>query len=122
MAQKKQIGFFEKYLTLWVALGILAGIGLGYFFGDSIEFISSLEFAKVNIPVAVLIWLMIYPMMLQVDFSSIKKVGKKPRGVVWTLIINWAIKPFSMAFFAWVFFSKIYAAWIDPALAGEYIA
>ena len=122
MVQKKQIGFFEKYLTLWVALGILAGIGLGYFFGDSIEAISSLEFAKVNIPVAVLIWLMIYPMMLQVDFSSIKKIGKKPRGVVWTLIINWAIKPFSMAFFAWIFFSKIYAAWIDPALAGEYIA
>mgnify|MGYP006284146231 CR=1 FL=1 len=122
MAQKKQIGFFEKYLTLWVALGILAGIGLGYVFGDSIEVISKLEFAKVNIPVAVLIWLMIYPMMLQVDFSSIKKIGKKPRGVVWTLIINWAIKPFSMAFFAWIFFSKIYAAWIDPALAGEYIA
>jgi len=119
---KKSIGFFEKYLTLWVALGILAGIGLGWFFGDSIEVISSLEFAKVNIPVAVLIWLMIYPMMLQVDFTSIKKIGKKPRGVVWTLIINWAIKPFSMAFFAWVFFSKIYAAWIDPALAGEYIA
>jgi len=69
-----------------------------------------------------LIWLMIYPMMLQIDFSSIKQVGKKPRGVVWTLIINWAIKPFSMAFFAWIFFSKIYAAWIDPALAGEYIA
>ena len=119
---KKTIGFFEKYLTIWVALGILAGIGLGYIFGDSIEVISSLEFAKVNIPVAVLIWLMIYPMMLQVDFTSIKKIGKKPRGVVWTLIINWAIKPFSMAFFAWVFFSKIYAAWIDPALAGEYIA
>lgn len=119
---KKTIGFFEKYLTVWVALGILAGIGLGYFFGDSIEVISSLEFAKVNIPVAVLIWLMIYPMMLQIDFSSIKNVGKKPRGVVWTVIINWAVKPFTMAFFAWIFFSKIYAAWIDPALAGEYIA
>jgi ACR3 family arsenite transporter len=119
---KKTIGFFEKYLTIWVALGIFGGIGLGYIFGDSIEVISSLEFARVNIPVAILIWLMIYPMMLQVDFSSIKQVGKKPRGIVWTLIINWAIKPFSMAFFAWIFFSKIYAAWIDPALAGEYIA
>ncbi|HKK67557.1 MAG TPA: ACR3 family arsenite efflux transporter [Bacteroidales bacterium] len=119
---KKTIGFFEKYLTVWVALGILAGIGLGYVFGDSIEVISSIEFAKVNIPVAILIWLMIYPMMLQVDFTSIKQVGKKPRGIVWTLIINWAIKPFTMAFFAWIFFSKIYAAWIDPALAGEYIA
>ena len=121
-APKKTIGFFEKYLTIWVALGILAGIGLGYLFGNSIEVISSIEFAKVNIPVAILIWLMIYPMMLQIDFTSIKQVGKKPRGIVWTLIINWAIKPFTMAFFAWIFFSKIYAAWIDPALAGEYIA
>ena len=119
---KKTIGFFEKYLTIWVALGILAGIGLGYLLGDSIEIISSLEFARVNIPVAILIWLMIYPMMLQIDFTSIKQVSKKPRGVVWTVIINWAIKPFTMAFFAWIFFSKIYAAWIDPALAGEYIA
>ena len=119
---KKTIGYFEKYLTIWVALGIAAGIGLGYLLGDSIEVISSIEFAKVNIPVAVLIWLMIYPMMLQIDFTSIKQIGKKPRGVVWTVIINWAIKPFTMAFFAWIFFSKIYAAWIDPALAGEYIA
>ncbi|MFW6246279.1 MAG: ACR3 family arsenite efflux transporter [Tangfeifania sp.] len=119
---QKTIGFFEKYLTIWVALGILAGIGLGWFFGDSIEIISSLEFAKVNIPVAVLIWLMIYPMMLQIDFTSIKQIGKKPRGIIWTVIINWAVKPFTMAFFAWIFFSKIYAAWIDPALAGEYIA
>ncbi|NLB91864.1 MAG: ACR3 family arsenite efflux transporter, partial [Bacteroidales bacterium] len=100
----------------------LAGISLGYLLGDSIDVISSLEFARVNIPVAVLIWLMIYPMMLQIDFTSIKQVGKKPRGVVWTVIINWAIKPFTMAFFAWIFFSKIYSAWIDPALAGEYIA
>lgn len=119
---KKAIGFFEKYLTIWVAFGILAGIGLGALLGDSIEVISRLEFARVNIPIAVLIWLMIYPMMLQIDFTSIKQIRKKPRGVVWTLIVNWAIKPFSMAFFAWIFFSKIYAAWIDPALAGEYIA
>jgi arsenite transporter len=120
--QGKRIGLFEKYLSVWVALGIIAGTGLGYLFGDGIEVISNLEFARVNIPVAILIWLMIYPMMLQVDFTSIKQVGKKPRGIVWTVIINWAIKPFSMAFFAWIFFSKIYSAWIDPALAGEYIA
>jgi ACR3 family arsenite transporter len=119
---KKTIGFFEKYLSIWVALGIIAGIALGYFAGDSIEFISGLEIAKVNIPVAILIWLMIYPMMLQVDFTSIKKIRKRPRGVVWTLVINWLIKPFSMAFFAWIFFDKLYAAWIDPELAGEYIA
>ncbi|MFP4365595.1 MAG: ACR3 family arsenite efflux transporter [Bacteroidales bacterium] len=119
---RKTIGLFEKYLTLWVALGILSGIGIGHIAGDSIEIISSLEIAKVNIPVAILIWLMIYPMMLQIDFGSIRKIGKKPRGVVWTLIINWLIKPFTMAFFAWLFFSKLYQAWIDPELAGEYIA
>ncbi len=119
---KKTIGLFEKYLTVWVALGILVGVAIGHFAGSSIEIISSFEIAKVNIPVAVLIWLMIYPMMLQVDFTSIKKIGKKPKGVVWTLIINWLIKPFTMAFFAWIFFDKLYSAWIDPSLAGEYIA
>ncbi len=122
MAQKKTISIFDKYLSVWVALGILAGILIGHLAGDSIEVISSMEIARVNIPVAILIWLMIYPMMLQVDFGSIKKIGKKPKGVVWTLVINWLIKPFTMAFFAWIFFSKIFAAFIDPALAGEYIA
>lgn len=122
MPEKKAMSFFDRYLSVWVALGILAGVIIGHFAGDSIEVISSFEIARVNIPVMVLIWLMIYPMMLQVDFSSIKKIGKRPRGIVWTLIINWAVKPFTMAFFAWIFFSKIYAAWIDPAMADEYIA
>jgi arsenite transporter len=122
MTEKKSIGVFEKYLTLWVALGILAGIGIGHFAGDSIEVISSLEIAKVNIPVAVLIWLMIYPMMLQVDFTSIKQITEKAKRSCLDIVINWLIKPFTMAFFAWIFFSKLYAAWIDPALAGEYIA
>ncbi len=120
--QKRKIGFFEKYLTIWVALGIFGGIGIGHFAGDSIEVISSLEIAKVNIPVAILIWLMIYPMMLQVDFSSIKKIRKRPKGVVLTLVVNWLIKPFTMAFFAWLFFSQLYQAWIEPEMAGEYIA
>lgn len=120
--QKRKIGFFEKYLTIWVALGILGGVGIGHFSGDSIEVISSLEIARVNIPVAILIWLMIYPMMLQVDFSSIKKIGKRPKGVVLTLVVNWLIKPFTMAFFAWLFFSNLYQAWIEPEMAGEYIA
>ncbi len=122
MVQKKTISFFDKYLTVWVGLGILAGILIGHLAGDSIKIISSLEIARVNIPVAILIWLMIYPMMLQIDFTSIKQIRKKPRGIVWTVAINWLIKPFTMAFFAWLFFTKIYAAWIDPALAGEYIA
>jgi len=120
--QKKQIGFFEKYLTLWVALCIGGGILIGHFFGDSVRFLSELEVYNVNIPVAILIWLMIYPMMLQIDFTSIKDIRKRPKGLVLTLVVNWLIKPFTMAFFAWIFFSKIYAAFIDPSLAGEYIA
>ncbi len=120
--EQKQIGFFEKYLSLWVALCIIVGIGIGYFAGDSIQALSSMEIYKVNIPVAILIWLMIYPMMLQVDFSSIKNVGKSPKGLILTVIVNWLIKPFTMAFFAWIFFSKLYTAFISPEQAGEYIA
>lgn len=120
--QKKHIGFFEKYLTLWVALCIGTGILIGNFAGDSVHVLSRLEVYNVNIPVAILVWLMIYPMMLQIDFSSIKNVGKRPKGLVLTLVINWLIKPFTMAFFAWLFFTKIYAAFIAPELAGEYIA
>ncbi len=122
MTQKRQIGFFEKYLTLWVALCIAGGIAIGHFAGDGMQALSQMEVFKVNIPVAILIWLMIYPMMLQVDFSSIKKVGKRPKGLILTLIINWLIKPFTMAFFAWIFFTKLYGAFIEPELAGEYIA
>ena len=122
MTKKKHIGFFEKYLTLWVALCIAGGIAIGHFTGDSMQFLSQMEIFKVNIPVAVLIWLMIYPMMLQVDFSSIKNIGRRPKGLILTLIVNWLIKPFTMAFFAWIFFSKLYSAFIEPELAGEYIA
>lgn len=120
--QKKRIGFFEKYLTLWVALCIAAGIGIGSFAGNEIQVLANLQIYKVNIPVAILIWLMIYPMMLQVDFSSIKNVGKSPKGLILTVVVNWLIKPFTMAFFAWIFFTKIYAAFISPEQAGEYIA
>jgi len=116
------MSFFDRYLTLWVALGILAGVALGYYAGESMEALSDLKIARVNIPIAVLIWLMIYPMMLQVDFTRIKEVGKKPKGVIMTVIVNWLIKPFSMALFAWIFFSHIYQAWIDPSMANEYIA
>ncbi len=122
MNKTKKIGLFEKYLTLWVALCIVAGIAIGSFAGDSMKVLSDLEINNVNIPVAILIWAMIYPMMLQVDFSSIKNVGKKPKGLLLTLTVNWLIKPFTMAFFAWIFFAKLYGAFINPAEAGEYIA
>ncbi|MGB5988619.1 MAG: ACR3 family arsenite efflux transporter [Marinifilaceae bacterium] len=119
---KKQIGFFEKYLSIWVALCIGAGILIGYFTGDGIKVLADMEVFNVNIPVAILIWLMIYPMMIQVDFSSIKDVGKNPKGLLLTLVMNWLIKPFTMAFFAWIFFSKLYGAYIEPDMVGEYIA
>jgi arsenite transporter len=122
MSREKKIGFFEKYLSLWVAACIIIGIVIGHFAGSSMHYLSDLEIARVNIPVAILIWLMIYPMMLQIDFSSIRNVRKKPKGVILTVIVNWLIKPFTMAFFAWIFFAKLYAAWIDPQMAGEYIA
>ncbi|MCC5945908.1 MAG: ACR3 family arsenite efflux transporter [Bernardetiaceae bacterium] len=116
------MGNFERYLTLWVGICIVVGIVVGSFFGDSIAFLSRMEVAKVNIPVAILVWLMIYPMMVQIDFSSIKDVSKNWKGLSLTVVINWLIKPFTMAFFAWIFFDKIYAAWIAPDLAQEYIA
>lgn len=116
------MGFFERYLTLWVALCIVGGIILGKVAGGSISVLSDLNVATVNIPVAILVWLMIYPMMVQINFGSIRKVGSNPRGLALTLVINWLIKPFTMAFFAWIFFDKLYAAYITPELAKEYIA
>lgn len=118
----KQLPLFEKYLSLWVALCIGIGIVLGSVAKEVIEPIATMQFYNVNIPIAILIWLMIYPMMLQIDFSSIKNISKNPKGIVLTLVINWLIKPFTMAFFAIVFFKYIYAAYIDPTVAGEYIA
>jgi arsenite transporter len=122
MALKKTISFFDRYLTVWVALCIAGGVGLGYIAGDGMQVLSKMEVARVNIPIAILIWLMIYPMMVQIDFSSIKDVGKAPKGLMLTVVVNWLIKPFTMAFFAWLFFTQLYAAWIEPSMAGEYIA
>lgn len=118
----KGIGFFEKYLTIWVLLCIGAGIGLGAIAGENMEIISSLEVAHVNIPVAILIWMMIYPMMVQIDFTSLKDATRNVKGLGLTVVVNWLIKPFTMALLAWVFFDGIYAAWLSPERADEYIA
>lgn len=118
----EKMGFFERYLSIWVALCIVFGIVLGKVLRASITVLSDMNIANVNIPVAVLVWLMIFPMMVQIDFSSIKDVGKNPKGLALTLIINWLIKPFTMAFFAWIFFDKLYSAYLSPELAQEYIA
>lgn len=116
------MGFFERYLTVWVLLCIAAGIGLGYVAGDSISFLSDWNISTVNVPVAILVWLMIYPMMVQIDFSSIKYVSRNWKGLGLTVFINWFIKPFSMALFAWLFFYYIYQAWITPEDAEQYLA
>lgn len=113
---------FEKYLSLWVVGCIITGIIIGKFAGDSIQFLSNMEFAGVNIPVAVLVWLMIYPMMVQIDFTSIKNSTRNLKGLGLTVFINWAVKPFTMAFFAWLFFNNVYKAWLSPQDAEQYIA
>ncbi len=116
------MGIFERYLTLWVALCILSGVGLGNLVPELFGAIAQLELAHVNLVVAVFIWVMIYPMMVQIDFSAIKDVGKKPKGLLLTLVINWLIKPFTMAALGWLFFRVLFADWVDPQSAGEYIA
>lgn len=116
------MGLFERYLTIWVGLCILAGVLLGNVFPTAFSSIATLEFAHVNLVVAVLIWVMIYPMMVQIDFSSIKDIGRKPKGLVLTVIINWLIKPFTMAGLGWLFFKVLFADWVDPQSAEQYIA
>jgi len=116
------MGVFERYLSVWVGLSILVGIGLGLLSPESFAFIASLEIAHVNLPVAILIWAMIFPMMVQVDFSAIKDVGKKPKGIILTVVINWLIKPFTMAALGWLFFRVLFADLVDADTATEYIA
>lgn len=116
------MGIFERYLSLWVASSIVLGVTLGLWQPDVFQVIANLEIAHVNIVVALFIWVMIYPMMVQIDFSAIKDVGKNPKGLVLTIIINWLIKPFTMAGLGWLFFNFVFADLVDPASAQEYIA
>ncbi len=122
MEGKRNIGFFERYLTLWVAICIIVGIAIGEYLPEIPAILGKLEYANVSIPVAVLIWLMIYPMMLKVDFKSIVDVGKRPKGVLITCVVNWLIKPFSMFAVAWFFFYVVFRAWIPETLAEQYLA
>lgn len=122
MSDARSISFFEKFLTLWVVLCMAAGILIGKFLPQIPDFLSRFEYAQVSIPVAILIWLMIYPMMLKVDFASIVDVGKNPRGLVLTWIVNWLIKPFTMFGIAYLFFFIIFKAFIPDSLAHGYLA
>lgn len=116
------MGIFERYLSVWVSLCILFGIVVGNLWPQLFEIIATLEYAKVNLVVAVLIWVMIYPMMIQIDFGSVRNIGKKPKGLVITLLVNWLIKPFTMALLGWLFFVKIYPTFITIENSSDYVA
>ena len=122
MEKKQGIGFFERYLTIWVALCIVIGMAIGQYLPAIPQTLSKFEYANVSIPVAILIWLMIYPMMLKVDFQSIKNVGKRPKGIIITCITNWLIKPFTMFGIAYLFFYVVFKSLISAELAEEYLA
>jgi len=116
------LGLFERYLSLWVALCIAAGVGLGIAAPSIFQMIADIEYASVNLVVAIFIWVMIYPMMVNVDFASLKDVGRKPKGLCITLVVNWLIKPFTMAALGVLFFEQIFAGLVAPETAKEYIA
>src|SRR5210317_1385621 len=117
-----EMPFFERYLSLWVALCIIAGIILGRWAPGMFESLGSMEVARVNLPVAVLIWLMILPMLLKIDFHSLVEVKQHWKGVGVTLFINWAVKPFSMALLAWIFIRNLFADWLPADQLDSYIA
>lgn len=116
------MGLFERFLTLWVALGIVVGVGLGLLWPGTFQIVAGLELAHVNLVVAVFIWVMIYPMMIQVDWSAVRRVGQNPQGLWLTLVVNWLIKPFTMAALGVLFLQVLFAPWVDPQSASEYIA
>jgi ACR3 family arsenite transporter len=121
----KRLAFFERYLTLWVFACMIAGVAMGKALPGLTQQLSGWEFgrgSKVNVPIGVLLWLMIYPMMLKVDFGSIRGIARRPKGLVVTLVVNWLVKPFSMALLAWVFLQQFFAGWIDPETARGYTA
>jgi ACR3 family arsenite transporter len=125
MEERPKINFFERYLSLWVIICMGLGILIGWGLPGFISTLRSMEFgsgSQINIPIAILIWLMIYPMMLRVDFFSILRVGKKPKGLFVTLLVNWLVKPFSMALLGWIFFRFVFTPLIGPELASQYIA
>jgi ACR3 family arsenite transporter len=122
---EKKLNYFERYLSVWVGACMLVGVLLGKLVPGLVDGLRGMEFGKgsqINVPIAVLIWLMITPMMMKVDFTSIRNVGKRPRGLLVTVFVNWLVKPFSMALIAWVFFRHVFAAWIGGADADQYIA
>lgn len=117
-----RLNVFERYLSAWVALCIVTGVAIGKVSPGLVGNLSRMEVSHVNLPVAALIWLMIYPMMLRIDFSAIRDVGRRPKGILIVLFVNWLVKPFSMAFLGWLFFKHLFAGIIGPSLGDQYLA
>lgn len=125
VSSEKRLNVFERYLTVWVGLCIVVGVLAGQAFPSLVSRFRSWEFGEgshINLPIAVLIWLMIIPMMMKVDLTALRNVGRRPQGLFVTLVVNWLVKPFSMAFFAWLFFRFVFESWLSPAEADQYIA
>jgi ACR3 family arsenite transporter len=118
----KRLSLFERYLSLWVALCIVAGVGIGVLLPEIVSSLSRAEVSHVNLPIALLIWLMIYPMMVRIDFAALRGVGRQPKGLLVVLFVNWLVKPFSMAALGWLFFKHLFAGVIPPGPASEYLA
>jgi ACR3 family arsenite transporter len=118
----KRVSAFERYLSLWVALCIVGGVGIGMVAPGLVHVLSRVEVSHVNLPIALLIWFMIYPMMLRIDFTALRGVGQRPKGLVLVLAVNWLVKPFSMALLGWLFFKHLFAGAIGPQLADQYLA
>ena len=125
LTEPKRLAFFERYLTVWVLACMVVGVAFGKLLPDVTATLSRLEFgqgSQVNVPIGVLLWLMIYPMMLKVDFGAIGGIAQRPKGLMVTLFVNWLVKPFSMALLAWIFMQHVFAAWIGPEMAKQYTA
>lgn len=125
VSQPRRLAFFERHLTVWVLLCMVAGVAFGKLLPGVTSALSKMEFgqgSQVNVPIGILLWLMIYPMMLKVDFGAIAGIARKPRGLMVTLFVNWLVKPFSMALLAWMFMHHVFSVWISPEMAKEYTA
>jgi len=124
-SEPNRLNVFERFLTVWVLICMVIGVAFGKFIPEVVGALSKWEFgegSQVNVPIAILIWLMIFPMMLKIDFGSLGSIARKPKGLLVTLFVNWLVKPFSMAFLAWIFFHYVFAAWVDPETAKSYTA
>lgn len=124
-SDKRRLNMFERYLTIWVAICMVVGIAMGKFLPSLTDFLRRMEFgaaSHISVPIAILIWLMIYPMMLKVDFISVIGVRTRPKGLLVTCFVNWLVKPFTMAFIGWLFFKHLLHPWVAPELADQYLA